>query len=141
MMVKLTPGLKTWNKLLFYDLKMTPGCIYNQAGFNLHTWISALDYISWTVIKSKQVIDRTWCQFHQRFLRVFFVRTSSSLVTWKLPKLHLYEEFVRIMLMKLTTGIQPTIDFHFSFYECFCFFQFFFFFNEDFYFNFIFYLF
>ncbi len=46
------------------------------------------------------------CQFHQRFLCVFFVRTSPSLVTCKLPKQHSYEEFVRKTLMKLTAVVE-----------------------------------
>ncbi len=41
------------------------------------------------------------CQFHQRYTPAFFVRTSFSLVTCKLPKWHSQEKFVRRTLMKL----------------------------------------
>jgi len=54
-------------------------------------------------------------QFHQRFTYEFFVRPLSiwqifsmyvrTYVRKKLPKRHSYEKFARIMLMKLTPGV------------------------------------
>jgi len=51
------------------------------------------------------------CQFYQRKTREFFVRMSFlnvCVTRKKLPKRHLYEKFVRRMLMKLTTGVNTT---------------------------------
>jgi len=52
--------------------------------------------------------SRTWCQFHQRFTRAFFVRKSFrqlfSAYSLALNKLS-YKKISRKMLMKLTPGI------------------------------------
>ncbi len=48
-----------------------------------------------------RLLKNSRCQFHQRYTRAFFVRTSFSLVTCMLPKRHSYEKFGRKTLMKL----------------------------------------
>ncbi len=57
---------------------------------------------------SSQLIKNTRCQFHQRFLRVFFVRTSFrqlfSSYIWLGAKI-LFEKCEHLTLMKLTTSV------------------------------------
>ncbi len=56
---------------------------------------------------SVHIFQTNRCQFHQHYKHTFFVRTSFwclFLVTCTLPKQHSYEKFVRLMLMKLTSG-------------------------------------
>jgi hypothetical protein len=61
----------------------------------------------WVSAKNARVdvgeIDPT-CQFHQRFLRTFFVRTSFFLVSFGFGAQISYKKRARKMLMKLTAG-------------------------------------
>jgi len=63
-------------------------------------------------------LHHTNCQFHQHYMREYFVRTSyrqlfiTNIRTYirikKLPKWRLFKKFVRKMLMKLTTSVNFT---------------------------------
>ena len=64
-------------------------------------------------------IDGSWCQFHQRFTREFFVRmyvlAAFSNYVLALVK-NSYEKFARLMLMKLTPGTCFPIKTFFHFF-------------------------